>query len=304
MMSQFFFTLTNPEVEPLLKKEMSIGYPNFKLSYSRPGFLTFKTEFATTFSPWMCRLSGICLGKKKLEELVGLPKAWLWKRVDSLEPPAVLVELSDKSLFKIGEKVTLVMMLGPEEYWLGEYILKKTHFQTPGEVSSIEKNDEAPSRAYYKIAEAFEAFDLPMESQEKVLELGSAPGGASLFLLEQDLQVFGVDPAEMDPRILKKYNFRHIKKAFETLNENNFREDIDWIVSDVNLPPSVVIQEVDRFLTFLEPRGVILTLKLHQDRYLRMLKPIVESYKQKGFTQVELKYLPSYRQEICLVALR
>ena len=75
-------------------------------------------------------------------------------------------------------------------------------------------------------------------------------------------------------------------------------------MSDVNLPPSVVMNEVDRFLTFLEPRGVVLTLKLHQDRYLRMLKPIVESFKQKGFTQVELKYLPSYRQEICLIALR
>ena len=29
---------------------------------------------------------------------------------------------------------------------------------------------ETPSRAYYKIAEAYEAFDLPMEQQEKVLE--------------------------------------------------------------------------------------------------------------------------------------
>ena len=108
----------------------------------------------------------------------------------------------------------------------------------------------------------------------------------------------------MDKEILKNYNFKHIKKAFETLNQDNFREDIDWIVSDVNLPPSVVLQEVDRFLSFLEPRGVILTLKLHQDRYLRMLKPVVEAFKKKGFTTVELKYLPSYRQEICLVALR
>lgn len=287
----------------MLKQEMSIGYPNFKLSYSRPGFLTFKAENATTFSPWMCRLSGVCLGKKTIEELKALPKAWFWKRVESFDPPPELVELSEKSLFKIGEKVTLIMMVGPEEFWLGEYILKKTHFQTPGEVSSIEKR-VVPSRAYYKIAEAYEAFDLPMDSQEKVLELGSAPGGASLFLLDQDLIVFGVDPAEMDKDILKNYNFKHIKKAFETLNVNNFAEDIDWIISDVNLPPSVVMKEVDRFLTFLEPRGVVLTLKLHQDRYLRMLKPIVESMKQKGFTQVELKYLPSYRQEICLIALR
>jgi len=304
MMSQFYFVLTNTEAEPLLKKELSIGYPQFKLSYSRPRFLTFKSENTMNFSPWMCRLSGVCLGKKTTSELEALPKAWFWKREDSFEAPRSLIELNNRSLFKIGEKVTLIMMVGPEEFWLGEYVLKKTHFQTPGEVSSIEKRDDAPSRAYYKIAEAFEAFDLPMDQQEKVLELGSAPGGASLFLLEQDLIVYGVDPAEMNKDILKNYNFKHLKKAFETINEDNFHEDVDWIISDVNLPPSVVMQEVDRFLTFLQPRGVVLTLKMHQDRYLRMLKPIVESFKQKGFTQVELKYLPSYRQEICLIALR
>lgn len=302
-MSQFFFVITNPEAEVLLKKEMSIGFPNFKLSYSRPGFLTFKAENATNFSPWMCRLSGICLGKKTLEELQALPKAWLWKRDENFEAPEGLSQLSDKSLFKIGETVSLIMMIGPQEFWLGEYTLKKTHFQTPGEVSSIEKK-EVPSRAYYKIAEAYESFDLPMESQEKVLELGSAPGGASLFLLEQDLQVFGVDPAEMDKGVLKNFHFKHLKQPFETLNEHNFRQDIDWIISDVNLPPSVVLKEVDRFLGFLEPRGLVLTLKINQDRYLRMIKPVIQSYKDKGYTTVEVKYLPSHRQEIALIALK
>ena len=88
------------------------------------------------------------------------------------------------------------------------------------------------------------------------------------------------------------------------MNPDNFREDIDWIVSDVNLPPSVVIQEVDRFLEYLEPRGLVLTLKINQERYLRMLKPVMESYKKKGFTTVQLKYLPSHRQEIGLICLR
>lgn len=302
-MSHFYFVLTNPDVESLLKTELSIGFPNFKLSYSRPGFLTFKAENASAFSPWMSRLSGICLGKKNVEDLLKLPKAWLWKRMDSFNPPEALIERSEKSLFKMGEKVTLIMMVGENEYWLGEYILKKTHFQTPGEVSSIEKVS-APSRAYYKIAEAYEAFDLPMDFEEKVLELGSSPGGATQFLLDQELKVFGVDPAEMDKTILSRRNFKHIKKPFETLNADNFQEDIDWIISDVNLPPSVVIKEVERFLTFLEPRGLVLTLKLNQDRYLRMLKPVMESFRQKGFTQVELKYLPSHRQEIALIALR
>jgi 23S rRNA C2498 (ribose-2'-O)-methylase RlmM len=238
-----------------------------------------------------------------VEEVLKFPKAWLWKRLDQFKPPQELIDLSELSLFKIGETVTLVMMVGEHEYWVGEYVQKRTHFQTPGEVSSIEKKN-VPSRAYYKLAEAYESFDLPMDVQEKVLELGSAPGGASLFLLEQELKVFGVDPAEMNADVLKSNNFRHIRKPFEHLNQNNFKEDIDWIISDVNLPPSVVIKEVDRFLTFLEPRGLVLTLKINQDRYLRMLKPIMENFRQKGFTRVELKYLPSHRQEIALVALR
>jgi 23S rRNA (cytidine2498-2'-O)-methyltransferase len=302
-MSHFYFVLTNPEVESLLKSELAIGFPHYKLSYSRPGFLTFKSENASAFSPWMCRLSGLCLGKKTVPELQELKKAWLWKRSDTFSPPESLINLSQKSLFKIGEIVTLIMMVGENEYWLGEYILKKTHFQTPGEVSSIEMKT-TPSRAYYKIAEAYEAFDLPMDFEEKVLELGSAPGGATQFLLDQELKVFGVDPAEMDKTIISRRNFKHIRKPFENINADNFQEDIDWIVSDVNLPPSVVIKEVERFLTFLEPRGLVITLKLNQDRYLRMLKPIIESFKQKGFSLVELKYLPSHRQEIALIAIK
>jgi 23S rRNA (cytidine2498-2'-O)-methyltransferase len=302
-MNYFFFALTNPEAEPLLKTEMALSYPDLNLSYSRTGFLTFKGGDEKIFQPLMCRVSGVCLGKKNLQELAQLPKAWVWKRLDTLVIPSELQELSNRSLFKVGEKVMLIMMVGENEFWLGEYILKSTHFQTPGEVSSIEQR-QVPSRAYYKLAEAFEAFDLPFDNHEKVLELGSSPGGASLFLLEQDMYVLGVDPAEMDPGVLKHINFKHIKKPFETLIEQNFKGDIDWIVSDINLPPGVVTKEVDRLLEFLEPRGMVLTLKLNQDRFLRMLKPLVESYKKKGFKRVELKYLPSHRQEIALIALR
>ena len=302
-MDQFYFVLTNPEVEELLKAEISKGFPQFKLSYSRKGFLTFKGPTATKFFPWMARISGYCLGKKSLDELLTLPKAWVWKREETYQVPESLQNLSDNSLFKVGEVVKLIMMVGPSEFWLGEYILSQNHFQTPGEVSSIEPREDVPSRAYYKLAEAFEAFDLPMDAGENVLELGSAPGGASLFLLEQDLKVFGVDPAEMDPEILKHRNFKHLRKPFEFVNEHNLKEDIDWIVSDVNLPPTVVMKEVERLLSFINPKGMVITLKLNQPRYLSVLKPIVAFCREKGFKRVALKYLPGHRQEIALVCL-
>lgn len=300
-MTQFYFALTNPEAEGLLKLEVSKSYSDLKLSYSRPGFLTFKGERSLNFSPLMSRVSGVSLGKFTKNDL-RFEKAWVWKRDNDLVIPPELELISQKSLFRVGEKVTLIMMIGADEFWVGEYILKKTHFQTPGEVSSIEQR-QVPSRAYYKIAEAYEAFDLPFDHQEIALELGSAPGGASLFLLEQDMKVIGVDPAEMDPTILKSNFFRHIKRPFETLRPEDFKSEVDWIISDINLPPTVVIKEVERLLKFLSPRGLVLTLKINQDKHMGYLQYAVEAMKKNNFTRVELKYLPSHRQEIALIAL-
>lgn len=300
-MNHFYFVLTNPEAEPLLKMEIQAFYPELTLSYSRPGFITFKANKKVGVSPLMARLAGDCLGRFKKDEL-NYPKAWVWKRDDSLTIPEDLQKLSDSSLFKVGEKVTLIMMIGNDEYWVGEYLLKKTHLQTPGEVSSI-LQQKVPSRAYYKLAEAYEAFDLPFDHQEIVLELGSAPGGASKFLLEQDMRVIGVDPAEMDPDIKKNINFKHIARPFETLTEKDFKSDVDWIISDINLPPTVIMKEVERLLNFLNPRGVVLTMKLNQEKHLHFLRDYVATLRKKGFERVELKYLPSHRQEICLMAL-
>ena len=301
-MSHFYFALTNPEAESLLKEEVIQDYPEVKLSYSRPGFLTFKALQEVSFDPLFARVSGVSLGKFKKAELE-FAKAWVWARTPELEIPADLKALSDRSLFKIGEQVTLIMMTGAEEFWVGKYQLEKTHLQTPGEVSSIIEKD-VPSRAYYKMAEAYEAFDLPFDHEERVLELGSAPGGASLFLLDQDLKVLGVDPDEMDAGVLKHINFKHLKKPFETITAENFTDDVDWIVSDVNLPPSVVVREVLRMLEFLEPRGLILTLKINQEKQIHILTKIVNDFRDQGFDKVGLKYLPSHRQEIVLVALR
>ncbi len=300
-MSHFYFALTNPEAMPLLELEMNLRFPELRKSYSRPGFLTLKAEMSIPFKAHFARISGVCLGKFKLEDLK-FPKAWVWKREEDLVIPDQLQELSEASMFKMGEKVTLIMMITQDEYWVGEYQLLRTHFQTPGEVSSIIER-EVPSRAYYKIAELYESFDLPFDHQERVLELGSAPGGASLFLLEQDLNVLGVDPAEMHPSITKNFYFKHLKVPFETLREDDFKNGVDWIISDINLPPHVVLKEVHRLEAFLEPKGIILTLKIGEEKYLRSLPFYLEDFRKKGFT-VDLKYVPSFRQEIALIALR
>lgn len=301
-MSFFYFALTNPEATELLQEEIRLRYPEVRKSYSRPGFMTFKSDKSIPFRAHFSRVFGVCVGQKKLEEL-NYARAWVWKREPEFEIPAGLAAVSEKTIFKIGETVTLIMMVGQNEYWVGEYELKRTHFQTPGEVSSIIERDDVPSRAYYKLAELFEAYDLPFDHQERVLELGSAPGGASLFLIEQDQLVLGVDPAEMDEQVKKKFGFKHLKIPFEHLNQGHFNDDVDWIVSDINLPPNIVMKEVERLLDFLGPKGLILTLKVNEFKHVSAMPDYMDRIRRFGF-KVDLKYVPSHRKEIALIALK
>lgn len=301
-MTQFYFVLTNVEAEAILKEEIRLRYPELRPSYSRPGFITFKGVKDLSFHPLFCRVSGVSLGKFKETDL-NFERAWAYSISDKFTLPDELTKLSEKSLFKKGEFVNLIIMTAPDEFWVGHYILREDHLQTAGEVSSILEKD-VPSRAYYKMAEAYEAFDLPFDHQETVLELGSAPGGASLFLLDQDLKVLGVDPAEMDANVKKRFDFKHIKRPFETLTERDFKSDVDWIISDINLPPTVVLKEIFRLLTFLNPRGLVITLKINDLKHLEVVASIREQFRKRDYNKVELKYLPSHRKEIVLMALR
>src|SRR5690606_16086297 len=148
----------------------SSDLPEIRRSYSKSGFITLKGGGNFSFNPLFCRVSGISHGSFKRSEL-NVSRAWVYAVNPALVIPQDLKLLSDQTVFKIGETVHLVVMTGPDEFWLTSYTLRRDHFQTPGEVSSI-LSREAPSRAYFKLAEAFEAYDLPFENQETVLELG------------------------------------------------------------------------------------------------------------------------------------
>jgi hypothetical protein len=119
-MTQFFFTLTNVEAEALLKEEIRLRYPELRMSYSRPGFITFKGEKDIVFRPYFCRVSGLSQGKFKKSELK-LEKAWVYALNETLTLPKDLKVLTEQSHFRPGETVTLVVMAGEDEFWVGTY---------------------------------------------------------------------------------------------------------------------------------------------------------------------------------------
>ncbi len=204
----------------------------------------------------------------------------------------------------LGEKVLTIVMLSEKEFWLGEFLCIKAFQKFPFNDPQNELPKIAPSRAYLKIAQAFSLFTLKVNSGDIFLELGSAPGGASFFLLQKGCIVYGNDPAEMSEICLKDKNFFHLKKPVQNLKENDLPlKDIKWIAVDLNLNPSQVVTETIRIASFYKNsiEGILLTLKMINLDQVRRLNFFKREFEKKGFEKIEVLQLPSHKKEFLML---
>jgi hypothetical protein len=262
----FFFCLTNIGLESALKAEMKARYPNWRLAFSAPGFITFKGDSTSRWpSPYLARLWGECVGKGEIQgcEVLDLGATGLWS----------------------------VKIHTPNPLWPNSL-----------QVSSLIKPDHSPSRAWLKIEEAIELFHLPLKAGETALEVGAAPGGAVMSLLDRGLKVRAVDPALMDESLKKYPNFLHLRKPFQELTEEE-TEGVDWWLSDLNLAPGSVLSHVGRLLRSTEkPKGLILTMKLTKPEVAREIAQHEARVQDWGYRTC-VRLLPSHHKEVLLVAL-
>ncbi|MCM2324762.1 MAG: hypothetical protein NDJ90_16000 [Oligoflexia bacterium] len=168
---------------------------------------------------------------------------------------------------------------------------------------------EVPSRAYLKCREALWVSETRLTPGETVLELGCAPGGALLALLEHGLEVIGVDPGELAPAVPEfagKEGRRlvHLKTRAEKLQPEALPPRIDWLFSDMNVAPAAVFNWVDRWLPDLRARGLrgaFLTLKLTDREFVRELQAVVERKRRDwSASRLLLRQLSQNRGEVLL----
>ncbi len=299
---EFIFTTCQAGAEAILKREISLEWPTFKLAYSRPGFLTFKVGPDGDVSAGFdlrcvfARAYGISLGKAQgetLAERAGFAAKLVQKSLPGPlrlnvferekkedESPAAPSEFAievesqirkaQKNLFQpAGEAaendvVFSVILVEEEEWWLGYHLHSRYHRPWAGGVARIALPKAAPSRAYLKLREGVSWPGLPLKKGEIALELGSAPGGASFALLEQGLSVIGVDPADMAPVVRENPAFRHIRLQAKQLRLDEVGP-VDWLFSDMNIAPDEALDAVAKLVGKLDKQrllGALLTLKL------------------------------------------
>jgi 23S rRNA (cytidine2498-2'-O)-methyltransferase len=215
------------------------------------------------------------------------------------------------SLFAAGEPAEGSLVLDlvavePEEWWFGCHRHSAVaHAPVPGGRFEIALPPEAPSRAYVKLEEALRWSRLPIRKGDVAVEIGSAPGGASWALLQRGVQVAGIDPGEMDPRVASDPNFLHFKSPVAQVPREMLPDSVEWLLLDMNVEPRISLFAVDRLASRMSDTllGLVLTVKLNQWSFADQIPSMLEHIRAMGMSRVRATQLSSNRQEILIVGL-
>jgi 23S rRNA (cytidine2498-2'-O)-methyltransferase len=198
-----------------------------------------------------------------------------------------------------------VAVLAPGEWCVGLHQAVTWPQRWPGGVMPVTLPSHAVSRAYAKLEEALAWSALPLAAGDECVEIGCAPGGASQALLDRGLFVTGIDPAAVDPVVLKHPRFRYLKKRGRDVRRHEFAS-VRWLVADMNIAPDATLDEVNAIVTHpgVSIRGMILTLKLSDWSVADRLTDFMARVRGWGFRDVRVRQLVTGGQEVCLAALR
>ena len=329
--SEFIFSLSNPGSEKALKLEVETMRPGWRLSYQRRGFVTFKAD--TPFSPetlgvdlGCARRLCLSLGKaatregarRLIEETVGSGANIIMHQACYRERKMQGVHGQIESGRPvIGQLIGTVVEVGPAEFWAG--IHRHAPFLSPDPAgdSGIAMPPESPSRAWLKLEEAARFFDLEFSPKDIVVELGCAPGGVVLALLNRGVAVIGVDPAKMAEVVMASAIaeresvpvgrpwFFHSRKPAALTSKRDLGQGVTWFMSDMNQSPEVVLKECARFCKMAPSiRGVLITLKLTDVMQVAEKAQWFASLAGMGFKTIRLQQLSVHHKEFALLGLK
>lgn len=337
-----FLLVTTPVgAEPVLRRLLPASRPDLRPAFARPGLLTFKSDAdVPPDAPRPHPLVGawaVSLGPCKDDDAVRaaadrVPAPFVLQVMPGEAgppgrvPPKVLTAWDERARAEdrrlrslLGDRVrggpetrpdadeaVLDVIVRPDEpLVLGWHRHGGGRGPLPGGGWDLQPPEGAPSRAWRKLEElcAWSGVD---PRGDRVLEIGCAPGGATVALLDRGCDVIGVDPHPVQlPDRLRGARFRWIGQPIERVPPSDLPGEIDWIVLDVGVAAPVALRSLDplvpRYRRTL--RGLLLTLELNDWGVAERLPEFFEHLRTLGASRIAAAHLPSFRQEVGAVAL-
>lgn len=338
--ASFLFVACNPRSQKLCKQEIERSYPDFAPSFSRPGFLTYKTQasqpirfdlsltFARTFG-WSLNAVKTDDSEAFVQEIIDKANqndcshVHVWSRdwIDhSLEEVSESQTAVTELLSQLGQqktkikwnqvthadqKILDVIWTDSGRWWLGWHVAGAIPQRWPGGVPLFSPPKTMISRAYLKTREALLWSGIPIQKGTVCAEIGSAPGGSCQRLLELGANVIAIDPADLAPQIAKHANVKHLKMRGRDVPHRQL-SNVAWLLVDSNVTPIHTLDTVEELVSgqHTHVRGMLLTLKFTDPKLATEIGSYVQRIKSWGFRFVKTRQLAYGRQEVCVMALK
>jgi len=202
-----------------------------------------------------------------------------------------------------GPSLVLSACLTPEGIVLGLNGVTNALTDWPGGRVRLSRPKGQISRSEFKLEELFRTTDLPFPGSGTAIDLGASPGGWTRILRQRGLEVWAVDPADLDPRIVSDPGVHHVRTtAGRFLAETQLEADL--IVNDMRMAVDLSVSVMRGAMRRLKPGGMIIqTLKITPHGSLRIVRNAVAALGQ-DFDILFARQLHHNRNEITIVARR
>lgn len=129
-----------------------------------------------------------------------------------------------------------------------------------GKVHFVENRTDPPSRAYLKLWEYFTLSQKYPKPGERVLDLGSSPGGWTWVLDQLGCEVISVDKAPLSPNMKMSNRVHYMEESAFALDPKSVGP-IDWLFSDIICYPERLLNLVKKWMASGEVRNFVCTIK-------------------------------------------
>lgn len=129
-----------------------------------------------------------------------------------------------------------------------------------GAMEFVEDRDAPPSRAYLKLWEFFTCHGPRPAPGDRVIDLGSSPGGWTWVLQGLGCQVISVDKAPLDPAIAALPGVEYIGESAFGLDPAAIGP-VDWLFSDIICYPERLLTLVEKWRASGLVRNMLCTIK-------------------------------------------
>jgi 23S rRNA (cytidine2498-2'-O)-methyltransferase len=209
-------------------------------------------------------------------------------------------------------EIVVSLLCTPHTAYMGISLARTNLSSWPGGMRHFAQTPEQISRAEFKLLEALETFEVTLPERGRALDLGAAPGGWTRLLLKAGLQVVAVDPAKLDPRLVRQPGLTHFRSYAEHYLEieppGKRPQVFDVITNDMRMDAREAARLLIALRSKLGPDGFILsTLKLpHMTASIDPLKNLRESMSllSRYFNLVRAHQLFHNRQEVTVLVAR